>query len=341
MKQKIFKTIKIIALLFGVTLLASLIHKLGWQTVVNKVWEFGWYFWGTVAISLLALFLHSIGWYESLSQANSRPTLWNVCMGKLGGEAINAITPANFVGGDPFRIYFLRKHISITEGTASVVIDRTLYTMSSIVMITIGIFAVFAYIPVIPIQVKLAMPGFVILASALLTFICVHQHKGLFSLIINILKKLKIKKNFSEKTLERLANLDGRISDFYTNNKRGFVIALILHIIGRHLAIVEIYYIGKIITPDFTLFAAIFLGAMSTIVNFAFTFVPGAVGIMEGAYGGVSYLLGIDASAGVAIQLIRRIRQIVITIMGFIVIAIYEKKGSKPTTTNKRIRNIS
>jgi len=93
--------------------------------------------------------------------------------------------------------------------------------------------------------------------------------------------------------------LDSHIVDFYNTNHKGFIIALSCHIIGRFLGVLEIYVIGRIVSDEFTVFAALVLTALAPMVNAVFTFIPGALGVLEGAYSGMLYLLHMDPAIGI------------------------------------------
>lgn len=311
----------------GCLLFYGLGRKLGWHNIINELWAVGWYFWGAFAIVMVGMFIISIGWFETLKYTEKPRLLFKMYLGKLAAEAVNNVTPANFIGGDPFRVYFLKNEVSMTEGAASVVIDRTLQALSTLAISIIGVIVFFMYVPSISYKFKISLGIFIIVLICLMTFIIVHQHKGLFSLLINIVKKLKIKKSFSERTIHKISKLDEYISTFYNENRKGFIWAAALHFVGRISAVAEIYYIGWVIDSNLTLFGAIILSTLTSIINFIFAIIPGAIGILEGAYGGASTLIGISPSTGVAIQLVRRIRALVITLIGFTIIAAYEKKG--------------
>ena len=102
--------------------------------------------------------------------------------------------------------------------------------------------------------------------------------------------------------------LDSHIVDFYNANHRGFLIALACHILGRLLGVVEIYVIGRLVSDDFTFLVALMLAALAPLVHATFAFIPGALGVLEGAYSGVLYLLNIDPAVGITIQITKRLR---------------------------------
>ena len=73
----------------------------------------------------------------------------------------------------------------------------------------------------------------------------------------------------------------------------------------------------------------LFLASLTILINMAFVFIPGSIGVMEGGYGALFYLLKLDPAYGVSIQLIRRIRALFYVFIGFVIIAIYKPKQDK------------
>ena len=178
----------------------------------------------------------------------------------------------------------------------------------------------------LPENIKYGIPIVVLIAIAFITFIFIHQHKGLFAFFMTLCKRLRIKKSFSDRIIERFEELDSHIIEFYKMNKKAFIIALSSHIIGRFLGIVEIYAIGRCVSDEFNLYAALVLCALAPMVNAVFTFVPGALGVMEGAYSGVLYLLNLDPSIGITIQITKRLRSFFWIGLGLIFLGTHGRK---------------
>jgi len=323
MKYK--KLFRYIAIAFGLCIAVILANKLGFDTILDNLKTLGWKTFPILMLAAVWYSLYTLAWNEFLKKIKGSISLWELFRAKIAGEAVNTVTPASFLGGDPVRIYILKKHFPVTKGAASVVVDRTLHTMSVLILIFIGMLAAFWKLPFLPLNMRYGLPIVLIISSVFFAFVFAHQRRGLFTFLMYVLKKLRIKKTFSTKTIEKFQDLDGHIADFYINNPAGFWKALSLHFIGRFLGVVEIFIVGKIFYPEFTVYAAILLGALAPLVNFMFAFIPGALGVMEGAYSGVLYLLHMPAEVGLSIQIFRRIRALFWIIIGFIALGIHHR----------------
>jgi uncharacterized membrane protein YbhN (UPF0104 family) len=232
----------------------------------------------------------------------------------------------NFIGGDPIRIYILRKNFPLAEGAASVVVDRTLHSAATLIVIIVGISFAFITFDTLPANLKFGVPIALFVCTAFMAFILIHQRRGFFGLLLTACQKLGLKREFSQKTINRFMELDSHIVDFYNSNHRGFAIALTLHVVGRLLGILEIYVVGRAVSDEFTFFAALVLTALAPMVNAVFAFIPGAIGVLEGAYSGVLYLMHMDPSVGITIQIAKRIRSVFWIVLGLLFLGAHDRK---------------
>lgn len=318
MALRIAKKLRLVFLIVGGILLGFLIYKIGLGTIIDNVRNLGWWLIPIFALATVWYSLYTVAWRQFLSRLSRSTTFWQIFRIKVTGEAVNTLTPASFIAGDPMRIYLLKKNIAGTEVAATVVVDRTLHTLATLIVILTGIIAAFLTFKSLPASIQYGVPIVMLIAASFIAFVLVHQRKGFFTLLMEACKKLRIKRSFSERTIERFAKLDAHIIDFYNLDHHGFWIAMACHITGRFLGVLEIYAIGRIVSDEFTVFAALLLTSLAPVVNAIFSFVPAALGFLEGAYTGVLYLMHMDPSIGITIQIARRIRQLVWISIGLI-----------------------
>jgi uncharacterized protein (TIRG00374 family) len=319
------KHLRHIFLAVGAILFALLIRKIGITTILEDIRDLRWCFIPILCISGASYVLFTAAWMQFLHRLSDGIGFVQLFRIKIAGEAINTITPANFIGGDPMRIYLLRKDFPISEGAASVVVDRTLHSIATLFLILLGIIVAFLTFDHLSANIKFGVPIVLVVSSAFMGFVLVHQRRGLFGLVLHLCRRCGIKRNFSERTVRRFMELDRHIVDFYASNHRGFLLALSYNVLGRLLSVAETYAIGRVMSDDFTLFAALMLSALAPIVNAVFTFVPGAIGVMEGASGGLLYLLHMDPALGVTIQIAKRLRSLFWILLGLIFLGAHDR----------------
>jgi uncharacterized protein (TIRG00374 family) len=313
--------------ILGLGLFAYLIYKQKPSVILEYLTEVRWNFLYILLVSLFWASAYAWAWEIFLRNLSKRVHFWEIFKIKVAGEAINSITPLSWGGGDPARILMMKEHIPVTEGTASVVVDRTLNNLAVALFMLIGVIvSFFRFSLSASLQLALVLTLIVIVGASV--FLYLRSHEGLFEFFIDLLKKLRIKKHFSEQTLASVKEIDGHISHFYKMNKKGFYSAFFLQFFGRLCGVVEIFLAARFLGNPISWTDSYLLLSMTVIVNMLFVFVPGAFGVMEGAYAGSFSLLHLDPAMGTSIQIIRRARMIVWTAIGFIFMGQMKQKNS-------------
>lgn len=308
MTKVTLKTLRFAFFAVGCVLFGGIVQKIGWEAVQNNLLKLGWVAGPVFLTGVLWYLCYTLAWKQIIKYQENDIPLFPLFRSKIAGEAVNTLQPANFLGGDPIRIYLLRRLSNITCLTASVVVDRTINSMAIVSVIFVG--AVFAFLKIqgLPKQVLLGAPVFLVVTSSLIVFFLLRQKKGLFDSILKLGMRLHLFKHWCERHREKAVEIDEKVLKLYQKSRAAFWEAFVFHVAGRVLGIVEIYLIGKALTPDFTFLFALFLATLSPIINMAFAYIPGALGVMEGAYTGALYLLGLDPAVGFTIQMVKRIR---------------------------------
>jgi len=332
-KSKTFKAVRLLFLGIGLAVLLSVVKKIGFESIKNHVTEFGWELLPILSVGLIWYVCYTLAWRQILKQQGNTIPFWTLFQSKIVGETVNVMTPANFVGGDSMRIYLLHKMANATSIAASVVVDRTVNSIAIVSVIFVGAAFAFFTLPGLPPQIAIGAPVFLVFSTSLIFFFLLRQRKGLFSSILRLALKFHIATKAATKHMDKAIELDEKVLQLYQKSHFAFWSALTLHIAGRFLGVFEVYLIGKTITPEFTLVIALLLATLAPIINTAFTFIPGALGVMEGAYSAALYLLGLNPAIGLTIQIVKRIRATLWIGLGLIFINLF--RGHQKASYNK------
>ena len=133
------RALKIVALLLGVTLLVWIVRKIGIEELLSGIRALGWRLFIPILIIFPCYLLYTVSWQLFLKrfEHHSIP-FWVLFRIKVAGEATNTLTPLNFAGGDPLRIWLLSKNFPTAIGGASVVVDRTLQMLAVVSLMFLG-----------------------------------------------------------------------------------------------------------------------------------------------------------------------------------------------------------
>lgn len=309
--------LRIIFFFLGLGLFGLLVIRLNPSTLWDYLQNLGPNFLWILAISCSWYLAYAWAWEIFLKNLSNRVKFWNIFKIKISGEAINSVTPLSWGGGDPVRIYLLKNHIPMNEGTASVVVDRSLNNLAIALFMFFGILLTLYYIP-LPNSWRWGLLGTLVALIAGGLFLYLRSKEGLFEFFLDLLKTLRIKRHFSEATWQRVREIDRHIAHFYKWNKRGFLLAFLLHFLGRIGGVVEIFLAAKFLAGGISFLDSYLLASMTIVINMLFVFIPGSVGVMEGAYAGIFGLLGQNPALGASIQIVRRLRMVFWVAVGFL-----------------------
>ena len=216
----------------------------------------------------------------------------------------------------------IAKNGAVAESTASVVVDRRCIHVDRRLHGSRHLHGL-RQIQRAPSYIGSGSPPFIL---AMTLYWYRKQHEGVFQFLIEILTKLRIKRHWSDSTLVKVKEIDALILSFYTENRMGFGIAFVLNFLVRLLGVVEIYLAAYFLGADLDWVASYLLASLTIFVNMIFVFIPGSVGVLEGAYAGVFHLIGHDPAVGTSIQIFRRIRMTLWTALGFYYIYHLDRK---------------
>ena len=126
-------------------------------------------------------------------------------------------------------------------------------------------------------------------------------------------------------TKEQLASIDRQIAALHNQNPRTFVSAVVLELACRVVSALEIYFILLVIMPDANYLQCILILAFTSLFANMLFFLPLQLGGREGGFLMSAKGLAMTASAGIFVAVIVRLRELIWTAIGLLLI----KFGSK------------
>ena len=302
MKRKILR----ISGWLGILIFAFIVYQIGFQRIWENIKKITWQnFLILMGLRLLYWVLRTINWKVIFERYEAGISLFHLFNARMCSHAVSQLTPTAQVGGEAARIYFVNcssRRISL----ASVVVDKTIEFLTTIVFTIIGVTLAITRIPM-PGKMKTILVGFTAAALFLLLFFLSKQKKGLFEWFIDLMAKMKIKFKFLEKNREKIKDTDEYISDFYRNHRKAFLGVSLLYSLLIMLWTAEIHLNLVFIGAENISFLDSFLITMMGQLAFLFPFIPGSLGIYEATYVAIFAILGKGTALGFTLVLIRRV----------------------------------
>ena len=227
------------------------------------------------------------------------------------GEAVNNATPLASMGGEPVKAVLLKKHFSLgyREGAASLIIAKTTNLLALIVFLAVG-FCFMLSAEALPSSYNLvAAAGLMAFTASIFLFFLGQRYK-ISSFAGTWMAQTRLGR-FLDGLLHHIHDMEDRLVHFYTFRHRRFLLALILALANWVIGALELYATLWFLGHPVTLSEAWIIEAIAQLVRSGAFFIPGGLGVQEGAFMIVIEAMTGQGVLGLAVAVIRRFREIV------------------------------
>ena len=283
--------------------------------------------------SFIMYAIEAYGWKITLGPSGRAVSFWRIFAIRTAGEVVNMTTPTAYVGGEPLKAYLLKKHhVPMVEGLASVVIAKTTMTIAEVLFILLGI-ALGVFLlgggdsSGQTVAAALLSVGLLAFGTAAFVFV---QRRGLFTWMLEMIRKLGFRVGFLEPREEKLRELDRTILDFYTHQRPAFYASTGLYFLGWLAEALEVYVIIDYLGGPALAFSAISIGALSVFIKGGTFFIPGSLGAQDGGNLLLLKAFGYSDVTGITFALLRRFRELVWIGIGLLCLAAMGKDRPAP-----------
>jgi uncharacterized protein (TIRG00374 family) len=329
--------VRLTLLAFGLFALIWLIWQVGPARILDAAGGLGAFALLIILLpSLLMYMLEAYGWRLTLGRYARAVSFWRLFAVRAAGEVINMTVPS-YVGGEPVKAYLLRRYgVPLVDGFASVVLAKTTMTIAEIMFILVGVGLAFSLLAsgdgagigwtlILGTAVSL---GLLIFGTALFVIV---QHRGLFTGLLGLLRRCRIRIPPLEAREAKLRDLDRTILAFYDNDRRAFLQSVGFFFLGWLAEALEAYAILYVLAGSVGAVAALAIGGLSAFIKGATFFIPGSLGAQDGGNVLLLVTFGYSDVAGVTFALLRRLREIVWIAIGLGLLALLGKSGNEET----------
>ena len=330
--------------IFGIVVLTIMVTQLDFAEVWKGLRHAGYWFFAVVALWAVLYLFNTAAWYIIIKsqeddmhpvKQSSPVSFWWLYKITISGFALNYATPGGLMGGEPYRIMELSPKIGTERASSSVI----LYVMTHIYShLWFWLLATLLYIITQPMTVFMGMVlGLVTLfCLAGIWFFLKGYKKGLALRLMNFLRHIpgakKWARGFIEAHKEQLDNVDLQIAALHNQNPRTFLGAVILEIACRVVSALEILFILMVLMPSVNFIQCVLILAFTSLFANMLFFMPLQLGGREGGFLMSVNGLGMTASAGIFVALIVRVRELIWTAIGLLLIKL--GKANSPKNKN-------
>jgi lysylphosphatidylglycerol synthase-like protein len=311
--------VAIAAALAGLALFAYALRRAGVAEIVDGIQRVGWGLLAILALAGLRFLIRAECWRWCLPPATSFP-LRRALAAFLAGDAVGNITPLGLLASEPTKILLTRHHLATREAVSSLAVENLVYAASVIAMVAVGLVVVAATVP-LP-RVWLTTIVAALMAMGVGALVVFRAMRGTWD----------PRHGARPRWRERLAGVREEVLRFSGGYPQRLWRVFALDLVFHALAVLEVFLTLQWVLGDRspTLAQAIAFEALNRVITVAFKFVPFRVGVDEVSAGALAPLLAVNPAAGVALAVIRKVRNLFWAAIGLILVAAHPAGDAAP-----------
>ena len=311
-----------LAFLLGLGLLIYVINRVGVQPLFDALLRIGFGFFVILGLSGLRHFLRTISMRAAVPPEHRQITFRNAFAARLGGEAISFLTFTGPLLGEATKVALLRKRVPLTYGVPALVVDNLLYNLSVVFFVLSGAVVMLVRYPMPPaVSTVLTIIAIIAALGILIAAIAAKRRVMMLTWLIDRLGELRLSPKVILKRRHHIYHLESKVYDFYKHHPAAFFLMIACNLLAHVTSVVEVYLALKLLGFNPQVAQAYIIESLTKVINFAFAFVPGTIGVYEG---GTEVILqkglGFEPAAGLALALVRKAAIVSWTSIGLLVL---------------------
>ena len=141
------RSLRVLAGLFGIFLLAYVVHRAGPATLLRSMSTLGWGVGVVIAWGAVAHIMKTWAWRLILLDDKRQVSFARMLGLRLASEAAGQLGGVGQLFGEGLRVSMLGPTMPLTRGITSVTIDRAFFVLSAAVVSIVGLLAVLIVLP--------------------------------------------------------------------------------------------------------------------------------------------------------------------------------------------------
>ncbi|HEY7518839.1 MAG TPA: lysylphosphatidylglycerol synthase transmembrane domain-containing protein [Methylomirabilota bacterium] len=289
----------------GVTAVLSAMATLSWRIVVI-----------VVCPAIVVVALDTLAWRFAFERL---PPFYRLFGVRLAGEALNTGTAS--IGGEAAKVYLLQPEVPAVEASAATLVGKTGITIAQVLFLGVGLAVALSCLEPSPLVLTAAFVALALEAMAVAAFVLV-QCAGVVGRTLRLLRRWAW--HAAADRLQDLVRLDHSLATFYGRRRGRFATCVALHLAAWIVGSLEVYLVLHWLGVGVSFPMALFIDAAGSAISFVGFAVPARLGVLEGGYMSVFAALGLASGVGLSFALIRRLRLLVWSLLGVVVLMAYQ-----------------
>lgn len=308
------RIIVFIGFALGIAAFIALLLYHGAGDIFDAVGAAGWGLLAVSAFHLLPLTVDAHAWRILIPAPHKRPGLLQSCRLRWILESVNGLLPAAQVGGEFVRARLASFYgVPLSVGGAAATVDVTLAAVTQALFALVGIGGLAAHVADADDGLLLALSCGLAAFAALIWLFFWFQKAGPGRIVAGLVRRVSRRPSSGPSGGE----LDQAINEIYAR-RNVLVTAFIWRLVGWVVGAGEIWIALWALGSPVSIWDAIILESLLQLVRGVAFIVPAALGVQEGALLGLGIAFGLAPETGLALSLVRRVRDLSLGIPGLI-----------------------
>ncbi|PYR75447.1 MAG: hypothetical protein DMF87_20515 [Acidobacteria bacterium] len=316
------RALSIAAALGGAALFAYAAERAGVSNILEAIRRVGWGLVLILALAGLRFIVRAECWRWCLPPRTTFP-LRRAFAAFLAGDAVGNVTPLGLLASEPTKVLLTRHHLATREAVASLAVENLVYAASVLAMVGVGLVVLASNVAMPPAwkAAVVAALGALIIGAG----VALRAMRGTWD----------PSRGPRPRWRERLAAVRDEAVRFSGGHPERLWRVFALDLVFHALAVLEVYITLHWLLVDRspTLVEAIVFEALNRVITAAFKFVPFRVGIDEASAGALAPVLSVNPAAGVALAVVRKVRNLSWAAIGLVLVAAHPAETTKVTKT--------
>ena len=314
------RRLQFLLLLLGVGLFIYVVEKAGPGRVLFGLWLVGWSFVGIFALELVIDLLHSEAWRWCFPAGPSAVSRFDAVLARTAGVAVNVLTPTATVGGEVVKGMLVRRWMPLSEGFASVMIDKLTFALGQAIFLAAGTTAVLTGLSFDLEERLLALTVLGLWIVAVLAFFAL-QKAGIFRVGLGIMRTIFGGSGLADRLPGEAAVFDTQVSDFLATRRRELGISILLHVLAQFARVPQYYFAMSALGLDPSPATCFTTAAGLVFMEATMFLIPAKLGVFEGGNALIFSRLGYDAAEGIIVSFAMRLSEMASALLGLLALA--------------------
>ena len=309
-----------VSVIIGLALFTVLFLFAGVEQIIEKFSELNLLYLGLFFLSAFLLYLvYVFRWFLVLRYQGTKVSFFKVFKYKTIGHSVSYLTPFAMIGGEPLKAILLRKSLKgekkgifssiLLEGSIGLSIDLFIIAFA---IVTIAVISA--------VSQMLLLIGLVMLMGFLvwLYFYALAKNKGPFSSVLKLVKKI-VPLTLIDDLIKNTLIVESEMNKFLTSNRKNVLKVVLVSALSWPLTFLQYKFALSSLGHEDISVITILLSILATGLSF-FSPVPASFGTQEASHFVIFGFLK-ATSTGIALSLIIRSKDIILTLIGIIFVS--------------------